>query len=218
MVTGRWNGKTYQSYVSDLTDNVKTTVLSVLSNKPQVWNMEIFVRFNLTMREQDTAVLYIYVRLVGEHYQPGIRDPETIIATVRHVSNEMLFEAVTMTEAGETDRIQTFIILTSYTSHINNDRHQSEYPIASWDLLHDKGDIHLFIMNQAPPSTFTRMMVMGTFVRRFIINADAVFHQLVADFSTDDQRRAFLRERNSMSRHAAESNYEFNYRPIRGEH
>ena len=33
----------------------------------------------------------------------------------------------------------------------------------------------------------------------------------------DDLRRAFLRERNSMSRHAAESNYEFNYRPICGE-
>ena len=122
VVTGRWNAKTYQSYVSDLTDNVKTTVLFVLNNKSQVRNMKIFARFNLTMREQDTAVLYIYVRLVGEHYQPGLRDPGTIIATVRHVSNEMLFEAVTMAEAGETDRIQTFIVLTSSTSHIINDR------------------------------------------------------------------------------------------------
>ena len=178
--------------------------------------MEIFANFDLTMREQDTVVLYIYVRLVGEHYQPNLRDPNAIIATVRHVSNDMLLEAVTMAETGDTDRIQTFIILTSYTSHINNDRYQSEYPIASWDLLHDKGDIQLFIMNQAPTSIFTRML--ETFARRFIISADAVFHQLVADFPTDDLRRAFLRERNSMSRHASESNYDFHFCPIRGGH
>ena len=77
------------------------------------------------MREQDTVVLYSYVRLLGPHYQPNLHDPETIIATMHHVSNEMLFEAVTMSEAGETVRIQTFIILTSSTSHINNDRYQS---------------------------------------------------------------------------------------------
>ena len=163
--------------------------------------MDIFANSDLTMREQDTTVLYIYFRLVGEHYQPNLRDPETIIATVRHVSNAMLLEAATIAVTGDTDRIQTFIILTSSESNINNDRYQSEYPIASWDLLHDKGDIQLFIMNQVPASIFTRMV--GTFVRRFIINADAVFHQLVADFSTDDLRRAFLRERSSMSRHAA---------------
>ena len=154
VVIGRWTGKTWQSYVRDLTDNVKTTVLSVLHNKPQVWSMEIFAGFDLTMREQDTAVLYIYVRLVGEHYQPDLRDPETIIATVRHVSNTMLLEAVTMVVTGDTDRIQTFIILTSSTSHINNDRYQSEYPIASWAFLHDKGDVQLFITNQAPTSIF----------------------------------------------------------------
>ena len=59
---------------------------------------------------------------------------------------------------------------------------------------------------------------MGKFVCRFVVNADAVFHQLVADFANDDQRRAFPRERNALSRHAAESKYEFNYLPIRGEH
>ena len=81
VVTGRWTGKTWQSYVGDLIDDVKTTVLSVLDNKPQVWNMETFAGFDLTMREQDTDVLYIYVRLVGEHYQPDLCDPETSIAT-----------------------------------------------------------------------------------------------------------------------------------------
>ena len=134
--------------------------------------MEIFANFDLNMREQDTVVLYIYVRLVGEHYQPNLRDPETIIATVRHVSNDMLLKAVTMAETGNTDQIQTSIILTSSASHINNNRYQSEYPIASWGLLHDKGDIQLFIMSQAPTSIFTRMI--ETFACRFIISTDAV--------------------------------------------
>ena len=129
-------------------------MLSALKNKPQKWDMDIFANSGLTLREQDTAILYIYFRLVGEHYQPNLRDPETIIATVRHVSNAMLLEAVTMAVTGDTDRIQTFIILTSSTSHINSDRYQSEYPIASWAFLHDKGDVHLFISNQAPTSIF----------------------------------------------------------------
>ena len=116
---GRWTGKagkTWEKYKTNLTDDVKTFVLSVLDNKPQVWNMEIFADSDLSLREQDTAVLYIYVRLVGEHYQPGLLDPETIIATVRHVSNAMLFEAIMMAKTKDTDRLQTFIILTSSTS------------------------------------------------------------------------------------------------------
>ena len=38
VATGSWTdktGKNWQSYESDLADNVKTTVLSVLDNKPQ---------------------------------------------------------------------------------------------------------------------------------------------------------------------------------------
>ena len=50
----------------DLTDNVKTFVLSVLENKPQKWDMDIFADSGLTLREQDTTIFYIYVRLVGE--------------------------------------------------------------------------------------------------------------------------------------------------------
>ena len=60
--------------------------------------------------------------------------------------------------------------------------------------------------------------MLETFSRQFIVTAEQVFHQLVADFPTDDLRRAFLRERNSMSRHPAESNYDFHFRPIRGDH
>ena len=120
--------------------------------------MEIFNGSNLGLREQETAVLYIYVRLVGEHYRPDMRDPETIIATVRHVSNTMLFDAIMMAEANDTDRLQTFIVLTIFTSDINNDPYQAEHPIASWALLHDKGDIQLFIMNQVTTPMLLRMM------------------------------------------------------------
>ena len=132
----------------------------------------ILANSGLALREQDTVIIYIYFRLVGEHYQPNLRDPETSIATVRHVSNVMLLEAVTMAVTGDTDQIQTFVILTSSTSHINNDRYQSEYPIASWAFLHDKGDVQLFIMNQAPTSIFTRML--ETFSRQFIVTAEQV--------------------------------------------
>ena len=162
-------------------------MLSALDNNPDVWSMDIFADADLDWREQDTAVLYIYVRLVGEHYQPNMRDPVTIITTVRHVSNAMLFEAITMAVTGDTGRLQTFIILTSFTSEINNDPYQAEYPIASWTLLHDKGDIQLFIMNHVPTSTFSRMM--ETFFRRLVVDAESVYHQLNEDFPTDDLKR-----------------------------
>ena len=71
-------GKKCEEFV-DLTDGVKNSVLSTLDSHPEVWSMGISADTDLGWREQDTVVLYIYVHLVGEHYQPGMRDPVTIM-------------------------------------------------------------------------------------------------------------------------------------------
>ena len=70
VVTGRWTGKMARPGSRMKTTSLtmsKLLCLSALENKPQKWDMDIFADSGLTLREQDTAILYVYFRLVGEH-------------------------------------------------------------------------------------------------------------------------------------------------------
>ena len=71
-------------------------------------------------------------------------------------------------------------------------------------------------MNQVLAPTFKRMI--ETYVRHFVIDVDAVSHQLTVKCVSNEQRKAFLRERNALSCHAANYNYMLHWRPIWGEY
>ena len=189
---GKENKKFFQPYTGDLTDGVKQVVLSVIEDTPAEWSTKVFDVNDLTMREQETAILYTYAYFVSPHCQPDLHSPVDIIVASRHVNNDMLLKAVSKVIAGDTKWLEPFILMTASTSDVNSNCLQSELPIASWGFLKDKGDTQFFGVNQAFDAILKRMM--AAYIRHFIVEAEVIPFQLNDDLVSDVQRNVVFPE------------------------